>query len=74
MIVSEVQGTDLMFNMEFDNPSAISVGSKPDAIIAKLVNPDFFSSQESAGFIAKDTAIKFTLPRMLESQETWETL
>ena len=63
-----------MFNMEFDNPTAVSTGSKPDAIIAKLINPDFFSSQESAGFIEKDTLIRFTLPKMLDSQETFETL
>ena len=38
VLVSQVEGTDLKFSMDFENPGSISIGSKPDAIFGRMVN------------------------------------
>ena len=61
-------GNQLEFSLSFEYPKHVSTGSKPDVLYIEIVDPDFFSSTENSSRIPAGYMLKFTLPKMLESQ------
>ena len=55
-----------MFSIMFDNPDMVSIGSKPDRIRIRIVNPAFFASANSGSAIDSYDIIS-VLPTMFRS-------
>ena len=54
--------------MKFENPVAVSTGSKPDMIIGTIVDEAFFSSENSPQSVKVGTQIFSVLPRLLPGE------
>ena len=44
--VPKIDGDELKMKFEFEHPEKVSIGSIPDAIIAEVINADFFSQAD----------------------------
>ena len=56
-----------MFELDFEYPEYVSIGSKPDLLIVEVVNPAFFSSTDSGSNIPEGYQMEYTLPKQLKS-------
>jgi len=63
-----IQGDDLNLKMKFENPTKVSLGSKPDVVVATVVDESFFSSNESPASLTVGTQIVTLLPRLLPGE------
>ena len=51
---------------------SVSIGSKPDKMIVKIINPSIFLSKESNHFIETDFEYEIIIPKQFTDETTYE--
>ena len=51
MLLEEFSDYRMVLQAKFENPLSASIGSKPDVIIARIVNPSIFIGRESGKIV-----------------------
>lgn len=55
----------LEMKIDFEKPEMVSIGSKPDVLVAEIKNESFFSNLDDPAAIEEGTQVKRVIPRQL---------
>lgn len=64
-----IEGSLLLFKLDFENPQKVSIGETPDKAIATIVDGSFFADEATGISIPTGTTIDNVLPKMLPGEQ-----
>ena len=57
---------------KFEKPLSVSIGSKPDIMVIRFVEPELFISKETGKTLLPDFEIKKTIPKQFPDQDSFQ--